>query len=486
MSCSKSIEGPPCLSLVPRAPARVAFLTLGCPKNLVDSEVMMGRLERAGFTLVADESEADLLVINTCAFVQDAQRESIDRILRAGAWKAEDPSRRLLVAGCLAERHGAALQRAMPEIDGLLGPGRCDRIAVLARALAEGRPSGPALGALERPPLSGRRVRTGFPHVAYVKIAEGCSHRCRFCLIPKLRGPLRSRSIESVAREVIALAEEGVREVILVAQDTTAFGRERDDGASLARLLRRLNAGRGPEWIRVLYTHPAHWNDELIAAFAEGGRVLPYIDLPIQHISDPVLRAMGRGAGGARIRRLVDRLRARIPNVILRTTVMTGHPGEGEREFAELMRFLREFPFDRLGAFAYSREPELPRGPGLPCASRSVARRRRSCVLSEQKEIARRLQRARRGQECTVLIDGIRARDGAWVARSYGEAPDIDGVILVRAARGKKNPDGEPGDFRRVRILEAKPYDLKAVPVESFPLEPHRRAMGEGAWKEEA
>ncbi|MFH1144457.1 MAG: 30S ribosomal protein S12 methylthiotransferase RimO [Candidatus Eisenbacteria bacterium] len=473
----------------PRSRAtRVAFIQLGCPKNLVDGEIMMALVERAGMRLAADIGAADVAVINTCAFIADAEREAIGCILETARLKRHGRLRFLIVAGCLAQRRGEALLEEMPEIDGLIGPSRCRRIADVIRALLGGRGARVALGGLEDPPPWKPRLRTGYPHVAYVKIAEGCDHRCRFCLIPRLRGPQRSRRAGDVVGEVRRLAREGTQEVVLVAQDTTAYGRDLHDGSGLAGLLRRLNEMRdGPAWIRLLYTHPAHWTDELMGVLAARGRVLPYIDVPVQHASDQVLTAMGRGRSGARIRALIERLRARIPDVVLRTTVMTGHPGEGPGEFAELLAFVRQFPFDRLGAFAYSPEPDTGSAtvPGRPLIK--VARERRALVLSAQKEIASGLQRTRVGRSYDVLVDGVRPRDRLVVARSYGEAPEIDGVVRVRLPAGKAQEMAEPGEFLRVRIVGAGPYDLLAVPAEgaqAVRTEPRRKRRR--AWKEES
>ena len=424
----------------------------------------MALLERAGYRLVLDPGEADVALVNTCAFIEAAQRESIERILELAALKGTGPLRVLLVTGCLAERHGAELLREIPEIDGLLGPGRCARVAGVTRGLLDGGGPRVLVGGLQLRPAWGPRAPTGSPHVAYVKIAEGCSHACHFCLIPRLRGPQRSRPAGQIVAEVARLGEEGVREVILVAQDTTAYGRDLAQGGNLAALLRRLNNLAAPEWIRLLYTHPQRWNEELIDLFAAGGRVLPYVDLPVQHASDRVLEAMGRGRTGRRVRELITRLRARIPGVILRATIMTGHPGEGEREFSELIRFLREFPFDRLGAFAYSPEPETRAAAASGRPAGRVARERRARVLALQKGIALERQRTREGQSCVVLIDGVQPGKGRWLARSYGEAPDIDGVIRVRASG--QGETVEPGEFRRVRIVKAGPYDFWAVPEE--------------------
>jgi ribosomal protein S12 methylthiotransferase len=427
---------------------------------------MMGRAARAGFALVPLPEEADVVVVNTCAFVAAAERESIAHTLALAAG-----GRRLVVAGCLAERHGPALLREIPEIAGLVGPGQIGAIArVLERALAGGAPT--ALGRFGRTDLSAERVRSGPPHLAYVKISEGCDRRCAFCLIPRLRGPQRSRTPASIQREVTSLGEDGVREVVLVAQDTTAYGRDLPDRPTLAALLRRLREAPGPDWIRVLYGHPDRWTEDLTRVFAQGGRLVPYVDLPIQHVAAPVLRAMGRGGSAARIGALVERLRARVPGVVLRATVMTGHPGEGEAEFEELLRFLRQFPFDRLGAFAYSPEAGT-RAETMARPGRREALRRRGLVLRQQQETARGRQAQRVGRAVAVLIEGFDARCRRLIGRSYAEAPEIDGQVRVRLPRDVDGAAFELGRFLTVRLTRAGAHDLDAVPLGPLGPEDH-------------
>ncbi len=445
--------------------ARVCVVTLGCPKNTVDSEQMLAALEAQGFRLVLAPEEAEAVVVNTCAFIEDAQRESIDEILELAGLKSAGRLRCLIVAGCLAERHGDELLREIPEVDGLVGPGNVAAVArVLADSLAgRGRPV--RLGGFAGMPDTVARVRTGAPHSAYVKIAEGCDHRCAFCLIPRLRGPQRSRRPESIVAEVESLAAEGVREVVLIAQDTTAYGRDLPGGATLVDLLARLQVCEGPEWVRLMYTHPVHWDERLEELLAAGGRLLPYVDLPIQHVADLVLRAMRRGHDGDHLRRMVARLRRRVPGLVLRTTVMTGHPGEGPREFDELLRFLEEFPFDRLGAFAYSPEVDSPGSTTPPAASRAEAEERRGRVLELQRELAVRTQGRRKGTRLDVLIEGVRPDRAYAVGRSYGEAPEVDGVVHVKHARPSGESGLSPGDFVSVRVIAVGPYDLVGVPI---------------------
>jgi ribosomal protein S12 methylthiotransferase len=445
--------------------ARVCVVTLGCSKNAVDSEQMLAILEARGCDLVFQPEAADAVIVNTCAFIEDAQRESIEEILELSALKTAGSLRHLIVAGCLAERHGEELFREIPEIDALVGPGNVAHVAqVLADLLGGGRRLA-RLGCFDAIPADVQRVRTGAPHTAYVKIAEGCDHRCAFCLIPRLRGPQRSRAIESIVDEVESLAAEGVHEAVLIAQDTTAYGHDLPGHPTLADLLERLDACDGPEWVRLMYAHPIHWDEALEDRLAAGGRLLPYVDLPIQHVADPVLRAMRRGHDGHHLRVLVERLRRRIPRLVLRTTVMTGHPGEGPREFAQLLRFLEEFPFDRLGAFAYSPEIDPPISASIPVASRIEAEERRGRVLELQRKLAVRTQGARKGARLDVLIEGVRPDRDYAVGRSYGEAPEIDGVVHVKHASVSGETGLEPGDFLSVRVIGTGPYDLVGVPI---------------------
>lgn len=443
---------------------QVALISLGCPKNLVDSELMLGLVSRGGFPLASDPDTATYVIVNTCAFIRDAQEESIGAILELAARKRGGELQGLIVAGCLAERHGRELLREIPEIDALVGPGRLTQITAALRQLRRGGAPFVALGGFPSVYPDVARERTGAPHTAYVKIAEGCDHHCTFCLIPRLRGPQRSRPPAEIADEVAALAAEGVREVVLVAQDTTAYGRDLAGPVSLAALLRRLRTSAGPDWIRVLYTHPAHWDEELIDVFAAGLPLLPYIDIPIQHVSRAVLRAMGRGRGAGDLRGLLERLRRRIPDAVLRTTVMTGHPGEGVAEFKELLGFIRQFPFDRLGAFAYSPEQDTAASRLPPRASAREAERRRGLILAQQREIAHELQLRRRGRQVRVLVEGIDPARSLLVGRSYAEAPEIDGVVYVKVR--ERSAGIEPGEMVAARIVAAGPYDLVARPVD--------------------
>ncbi len=443
------------------------LFSLGCPKNLLDGEEMMASLEKSIFSLVDLPEEADVVVINTCAFIESAQREAVDEILRLAELKKSGQVRFLIVAGCLAERHGSDLMAEIPEIDAIIGPGEISAIAAVVFDVTNGKKGICRTGTFEPPAEMPARVRTGSPSTAYLKISEGCSHHCAFCMIPQLRGPQRSKPLEAIVEEVASLVETGTQEIILVAQDTTAWGRDLPGKPALSDLLTRLEvAGDGPRWIRLLYGHINYWTDELTASFSRGKRLLPYIDLPIQHIADQVLQRMGRRVRGCEIRDLLTSLRRNIPNVVIRTTILVGHPGETEAEFSELVSFLGEFPFDRLGAFAYSPEAGTPAATFADRPDSEVARSRLEQVLELQKNRTGVLRRQKIGNKLDLLVEGIHTTRRYAVGRSYGEAPEIDGSVYVK---GLVSPESvNPGDFLPVKIIGAGPYDYVTVPLKDL------------------
>ncbi|MFA5203851.1 MAG: 30S ribosomal protein S12 methylthiotransferase RimO [Lentisphaeria bacterium] len=445
-----------------KRPVAVAMVSLGCAKNLVDSEVMAGTLATAGFLLTGEAGDADVLVINTCAFIADARNEALAEVASGVAWKKARPGRRLAVAGCLPQRERGPLHERFPEIDLFLGVDDVPRIAELLRVV---------------PPAPVPAVAMALPHYlydettprllltpaafAYVKIAEGCDHHCRFCAIPAIRGRQRSRAVASVVCEVRNLLAQGVHEINLIAQDTTRYGADRTDGATLAGLLRELDALPGQFWLRVLYTHPKHFTDELLEVFAGARHLVPYLDMPLQHISDHVLRDMGRGIGEDATRALLARLRERLPKATFRTTFLVGYPGETEADFARLLAFVKETRFDRLGAFAYSPEAGTPAAAitdGVVPAA--VAQARRDALLEAQQAIAREKNQALVGQELEVLLERPDAKHGWLAGRSAGDAPDVDNTVHVHGRKVLIRHG-----FCRVRITAAGPYDLEAVPV---------------------
>ncbi|MDD5308706.1 MAG: 30S ribosomal protein S12 methylthiotransferase RimO [Deltaproteobacteria bacterium] len=433
----------------------IHFLSLGCAKNRVDSEVMAAFARARGLKLVAEPEDADVIVVSTCGFIESAREESVDAILDMGRHKAEGRCRVLVAAGCLAQRSGAELVAQMPEIDFALGTSHPDRIGRVldgAAARLDAGGSGHFLQTGRTP----RFVERGAPS-AYLKIADGCSRRCAFCAIPAIRGQAESRSIRSVVTEARRLARAGVRELVLVAQDTSSYGKDRRDGATLVSLLEALDGVPDIAWIRLLYLYPTAVTDRLLRAVRDLPRVVPYLDVPIQHASGPMLRRMRRGHGPDLLRRLVERARDIIPGVVLRTTVLVGHPGETERDFEELLAFIEEARFDRLGAFRYSDEEGTPSfGTGLAVA-RAVAYRRLRKVLALQRRISAANNRALRGKAVGVLVEG-RADDAGYVlvGRHAGQAPEVDGVTYLTSSGARR------GDIVRARVVRTGDHDIVA------------------------
>ena len=440
------------------APApTLAFVTLGCPKNTVDSEHMLGALVADGFRTVGDPAEADVAVVNTCAFLGSAVRESKDVIARVAALKHGGRLRGLIVAGCLAQRAGGELLAEFPEVDAVLGTGRWDAVPAAARRVLAGAADRVVDRADPGGALEGRSPRAlSTPrHIAYLKISEGCDHRCTFCVIPQLRGDQRSRPLESLVAEAERLAALGVRELNLIGQDTTAWGTDLPGRPELADLLQALDAVSGLTWIRVQYTYPREWSDRLIAAWAGARRVVPYVDMPLQHVAPEMLRRMARGMTAAATRALVRRIRAGIPGVAFRTNFIVGFPGETEAEFDELLRYVEEEPFENLVVFAYEREPGTPAHAMTPRVPIHVRRARRARLLAHQQRLSRERLARRLGKRLTVMIDAPAAR-GQWAARAAGSAYEVDGGVVV---------EGEglaPGQLVPVRITGSAAYDLFA------------------------
>jgi ribosomal protein S12 methylthiotransferase len=455
-------------------PARkVYFVSLGCPKNQVDTELMLGQVKAAGHELVDAPEGADVIVVNTCAFIDAAKEESVDTILEMAEHKKRGAGS-LVVTGCLAQRHAPELAADIPEIDHILGSSDYMSIrgALDAPAPAPARGRGkkkplPVVHVTETPSYihdhDAPRLRIGRRHSAYVKIAEGCDRPCSFCIIPKLRGPQRSRGIDDVALEVEQLVADGVVEVNLIAQDLTRYGWDAgsspDGRPTLAQLLRRLGRIDGLSWIRLHYTFPSAFDDELIDVIASEPRVAKYIDVPLQHISDSMLKRMRRGHSSKVTRALIDTLRERVPGVVIRTTFIVGHPGETDDEFRDLAAFVKDAALDRAGAFTYSIESNTVSAmlPGRVPAE--VAEARRQELMEIQRQISRAKHDALVGRELTVLVDGVSDEsdlllEGRW----YGQAPEIDGKVYLADA-----PDGtQPGTFATVKVTQAADYDLAA------------------------
>jgi ribosomal protein S12 methylthiotransferase len=435
----------------------VGLVSLGCPKNLVDGEVMLGRLRGAGYGLVADPREADVIVVNTCAFIETAKQESVDAILEMAREKETGRARRLVVTGCLTQRYDADLRREIPEIDATLGTGQVERIVEAvggaATSLAQAEPGLPTWVYDHQQP----RVLSTPPWLAYVKISEGCDYTCSFCIIPALRGRHRSRNVEDIVAEAKALADRGVREIVLVAQDSTRYGLDHGVRDGLAYLLRRLGRIDGLRWIRVMYAYPATLSDPILDAMASEEKVVKYVDIPLQHASESVLRRMKRPTGRGNLLGMVERIRERVPGVAVRTSFIVGFPGETEADFETLLRFVEAAQFDSVGVFAYSDEENTSSFdlPGRVPARVKQARRRK--LMSLQKRISARKNRARVGERATVLVEGTHPdTDLLLRGRTAGQAPEIDGQVIVNDGAA------EAGSFVTCEVTEAHPYDLVA------------------------
>ena len=438
---------------------KVGFISLGCAKNLVDSEHMAAVLRAEGIGLAPSPEEADIILVNTCGFIGDAKEESVDAILRACARKQSGACRAVIVAGCLIQRYQAELQRAIPEVDAFIGLDQLPQIGSIVRRLGQGESGILKVSAVSRKvfsPLPSRIILTGGPF-AYLKIAEGCNHRCAFCAIPGIRGRYRSRTQDDIVREAETLLGQGLRELNLISQDTTRYGHDLKNGSDLPALLRRLGKLGGQFWIRLLYGHPAYLTDELLDTMGAVPQVCRYLDIPIQHAHETVLRAMCRPGGMDAVRQFPVRARERLPGVVLRTTCLVGFPGETVAQFNELVRFVGEAKFDHLGVFAYSPE-ETTKAAALPDQVSPVAgQRRRNRLMALQQPIAFRQALAHRGHEDEALL--LRpAGKGLWIARSRGQAPDVDGVTFIR---GLSN-HAKAGTLVAIRYTGATGYDLKA------------------------
>ena len=451
-----------------RTPAiKVGLISLGCPKNLVDSELMLGALNREGMELVTDLRLADVLIINTCGFIEAAKKESIETILRTAELRESGKASALIVAGCLPQRYPKQLPQELPEVDAFIGLNEVPRIGAIVRdVLARKKDRTPQLfwsgPAKYVPDYAAPRFRLTPRHFAYVKIAEGCNHPCSFCSLPRIRGSHRSRPLEDVLAEVRALVSDGVREINLIAQDTTSYGKDLTGERSLlSKLLRGMQRLDGDFWVRLLYTHPAHWSDELIETITACGKVCRYVDMPLQHINDEILRRMRRETDSRQIRDLIGKIRHGIPGVALRTAFIVGFPGETETQFAELLEFVAATRFDRLGVFIYSPEDNTVAGGMDGQLPARVKQQRRHRVMALQQRISRELLRTQVGRTLRVLVDKRTPR--GFIGRTVADAPEIDGTVRVRGAARGGSPRMLRGEFADVRITGATEYDLIGV-----------------------
>lgn len=436
---------------------KVHLVSLGCPKNRVDSEVMVGKLQKGPFELVDDPSAADVIVVNTCSFIQPATEESVNTVLEMAGYKTKGSCRKLVVTGCMVQRYGRALEDELPEVDHFLGTGEYHRIDEVLAAREGQAPKSFVDTPLYIHDELAPRINSWLPHSAYLKISEGCDHRCAFCIIPQLRGKMRSRSVASLVEETRRLVDQGVVEVNLVSQDSTAYGRDLSDGSDLGVLLRSLARVDGLRWIRLHYAYPIGLPESLLRAIAEEEKVVKYLDMPLQHASGPMLKAMRRGVTRDGQERILDRVRTFVPDIAIRTTFIVGFPGETDEDFAVLSDFVEKQRFDRVGVFTYFPEDGTPAGAMPDQVADKVKNARQKALMKRQEVISKAKHRALVGRELDVLIDGP-SKESEFVlsGRLATQAPDVDGqVYLVSPPE-----DARAGQFRRVRITRAAAHDL--------------------------
>ena len=442
---------------------KLLFVSLGCDKNLVDSEEMLGLLTRKGFEIVDDETQAEVIIINTCCFINDAKEESVNTILEMAEYKKAGSCKVLIVTGCMAQRYKNEIIEEVPEVDAVLGTTSYEDIYRAIQEAVDGKQFQEFKSIDYLPESLGRRVLTTGGHFGYLKIAEGCDKHCTYCIIPKLRGKFRSVPMERLLTQAREMAEEGVKELILVAQETTVYGTDIYGKKSLHVLLRELCKISGIRWIRVLYCYPEEIYDELIQTMKEEKKICHYLDLPIQHASDRILKRMGRRTTRAELVDIVNKLRGEIPDIVLRTTLITGFPGETEEDHEELMEFVDEMEFDRLGVFTYSPEEDTPAA-GMPDQiPEEIKEERRDEIMELQQEISYDKGTDRIGQELLVMIEGKVADESAYIGRTYGDAPKVDGYIFVQTGELLMT-----GDFAKVRVTGALEYDLIGVLADEY------------------
>lgn len=434
---------------------KIMFISLGCDKNLVDTEMMLGMLAEKGYQFTDDEQEAEIVVVNTCCFIGDAKEESINTLIEIGRLKETANVKMLIAAGCLAQRYRKEIREQIPEVDVIIGTMAIDKI-VEAVEEYQTKQYTTFVEDIDRTPVSGKkRVVTTGGHYAYMKIAEGCDKRCSYCIIPKVRGSYRSIPMETLLKEANTLVEQGVKELILVAQETTLYGTDLYGKKSLPELLRKLSEIRGLYWIRILYCYPEEITEELIDTIAELPKVCHYLDIPIQHASDKILKRMGRRTNQQQLKDKIAMIRSKIPDMCLRTTLITGFPGESQEDHEQSMAFVDEMEFDRLGVFTYSAEEDTPAAGFPDQIEEEVKKDRQADIMELQQEIAFEKAEDMTGQDVLVMIEGKVADENAYVGRTYKDAPNVDGLVFVNTDRELMT-----GDFVPVHITGSYEYDL--------------------------
>lgn len=434
---------------------KVGMVSLGCPKNQMDAEIVLAKLEQAGFEITSESGLAEVVIVNTCGFIEEAKRESIENILEFAQLKKEGQIRKIIVTGCLAERYQQQLVTELPECDGVLGLGANADIVEAVNAVVNGEQFY-CFPSKDKWTLDGDRLQTTPHFFAYLRIADGCDNRCAYCAIPMIRGGLRSRKMENILTEAEKLVADGVKELVLVAQDTTVYGKDIYGQSCLPELLRRLCQIDGLQWIRLLYCYPEHITDELLDVMATQEKVLPYMDLPIQHASGKILKAMHRPGDRNTLTATINHIRERVPDIVLRTTVMTGFPGETEQDFEELCDFIKEMRFERLGCFAFSPEEGTPAASMPDQLPEEIKNRRRDIVMEEQSRISDRYNQRMIGRTFTVLVESFDKYAECWFGRSPADAPDIDGKVFIMQPACRL----QAGDMVRVKITDAMDWDL--------------------------
>lgn len=434
---------------------KILFVSLGCDKNLVDSEVMLGMLSEKGYSFTDDESQADIIVVNTCCFIGDAKEESINTILEMAELKKTGQLKALIVTGCLAQRYQKEIQEEIAEVDAIIGTSAIDKIVETVESVLTGKGEN-YIAPLDTEPLGDKkRVVTTGGHYAYLKIAEGCEKHCTYCIIPKVRGSYRSVPMEKLVSEAEKLAAGGVKELVLVAQETTLYGKDLYGEKKLSQLLRMLCEVSGIYWIRILYCYPEEITDELIETIKQEKKICNYLDIPIQHGSDPILRRMGRRTDSREIRDIVMKLRSSIPDICLRTTLITGFPGETEADHETLLEFVEEMKFDRLGVFAYSPEEDTPAAEMEDQIPEEVKEDRKAQLMELQQDIAYEAAENMVGKVLYAMIEGKVTDEDAYVARTYKDAPNVDGYLFINTEETLMS-----GDFIKVRVTGSYEYDL--------------------------
>lgn len=434
---------------------KIFFVSLGCDKNLVDSEMMIGMLAEKGHVITDDEKEAEVVVVNTCCFILDAKQESIDTILQMAELKKNGKMKVLIVTGCLGERYREEIQSEIPQVDAILGTNSFDLIAEAIDEVMEGKKQN-HFNDIQAVPVHGKKrmVTTG-GHYAYLKIAEGCDKHCTYCIIPKIRGDFRSVPMDVLVEEATKLAEDGVKELILVAQETTVYGKDLYGEKSLPKLLKKLAAIEGLQFIRLLYCYPEEITPELIQVIKEENKICHYLDMPIQHAADPILKRMGRRTNNEQLRNIITTLRKEIPDICLRTTLITGFPGETAKDFAVLKDFVKEMKFDRLGVFPYSAEEGTPAAKMKKQVPSFIKDRRKNIIMKMQQQIAFDKAEEMIGRKLEVLIEGKLPEEGVFIGRTYKDAPNVDGMIFVNSDR-----ELVTGDVVTVGVTDFHEYDL--------------------------